>query len=99
MLKTQVWSEAQRERVQCPACNKTVTRRVLRWRHVCPSARLPILLSQEAAHAYESSLSEMALKQLQARLAAKLNEPQRKHDPLPLKRPRGESDDTASPSS
>ena len=81
VLKTEVWKEVQRERVQCPKCLKHMTRRVLRWHHTCRT-RGPIDMSDEAADSFRSKLCGKALEQLQKRLEARTP---LTHDPLPLK--------------
>ena len=104
--RREVWLAVQRERVQCPQCLRTMTRRILRWRHVCQD-RGPLLVTSEQADRLREKLDEKADAALEKRLGAnpvprrlQPRPPPLKHHPLPLKGSSGsEAGATGSPSS
>ena len=109
LLRREVWLAVQRERVQCPQCMRVMTRRILRWRHVCQD-RGPLKLTSEQADQLREKLDEKAFNALEKRLETnpvpQRLQPRRppkqqplKHQPLPLKESSAESGATGSPSS
>jgi hypothetical protein len=102
--RREVWEAVQRERVQCPQCMRTMTRRILRWRHRCQD-RGPLMLTSEQADQLRAQLDEKAFGALERRLGERplprrlKHRPPLKHHPLPLKGSSGsEAGATGSPS-
>ena len=96
--KRDLWLATQLEKVPCPNCGRTVTRRVLRWKHKCLQPRGQVFLTPEQAERFRLKLCQKAEKSAAKRLvqAGKPPPPTAKgpqqHMPLPLR-------DTGSPSS
>lgn len=64
--KAEVWRAVHAERVSCPECGKSVTRRTLRWKHVC---RRPALLPEQKVAERVEELERLTLEGLNRRLA------------------------------
>jgi hypothetical protein len=99
--KRDLWLATQLEKVPCPQCGRSVTRRVLRWKHKCLQPRGQVFLTPEQADAFRSKLCQKAEASAAKRLKAQADRPhtpiptkgpQQPHNPLPLR-------DTDSPSS
>jgi hypothetical protein len=48
MTKQELWKKVHRERVECPGCRKMMSRRAIRWRHVCRGGKPKVVDSIEA---------------------------------------------------
>lgn len=64
--KAEVWKAVHEERVACPVCGRSMTRRTLRWKHLC---RRPALLPEQKAAARVEELERLAIEALNRRLA------------------------------
>ena len=80
--KMDLWLATQLEKVPCPNCGRSVTRRVLRWKHKYLQPRGQVFLTPEQADAFRNKLCQKAEKSAAKRL--KLLEA-RPHQPLPTK--------------
>ena len=47
LTKQELGAKVQRERVECPGCRKVMSRRAIRWRHVCRGGKPKVLDSTE----------------------------------------------------
>lgn len=65
--KADIWREVHRERVPCPRCGKVVTRRTLRWKHVCGVGRR-VLLESGRAEERRQELQVQSMRDLLRRL-------------------------------
>lgn len=43
-----LWRELHREKVACPSCGANISRRTLRWKHVCPPREIDIAALRSA---------------------------------------------------
>ena len=99
--KRDLWLATQLEKVPCPQCGRSVTRRVLRWKHKCLQPRGQVFLTPEQADAFRSKLCQKAEKSAAKRLKVQADRP---HAPIPTKGPQHTTlplrgTDTGSPSS
>ena len=66
--KQEIWKETHAQRVECPDCDRFVSLRTLRWRHVCGRRSLPQrLLDAQMAELRRQDLSQLALTAHEAR--------------------------------
>ena len=49
LTRTELWIKLHKEKVECPGCHKTLTRRALRWTHKCRSGPRTITGDEEEA--------------------------------------------------
>jgi len=69
LTKKELWQKVHREKVECPGCQKVMSRRAIRWRHVCRGAG-PRLIDDAEAEERRQKYSELTLKSFQERVAA-----------------------------
>ena len=60
MTKQELWAKVHKERVECPGCRKVMSRRAIRWRHVCRGTG-PRLIDETEAEARRQKYVERAL--------------------------------------
>jgi hypothetical protein len=62
-----VWLEVHREKIPCPHCKKVMSRRAIRWRHVCKDLQQ---MSQEEEERRRAKYSDATLADFQERTTA-----------------------------
>jgi hypothetical protein len=82
--KRDLWLATQLEKVPCPQCGRSVTRRVLRWKHKCLQPRGQVFLTPEQADQFRNKLCQKAEKSAAKRLQLLADRP---HTPIPTKGP------------
>ena len=63
--KKELWLKVHREKVTCPGCQRVMSRRALRWRHVCRTG--PRLIDDAEAEERRQKYEELTLKSFQER--------------------------------
>ena len=69
LTKKELWQKVHREKVKCPGCQKVMSRRAIRWRHVCRGTG-PRLIDDAEAEERRQKYSELTLKSFRERVAA-----------------------------
>ena len=64
--KQELWLKVHREKIPCPLCHKVMSRRAIRWRHVCKGLKE---MSQEEKEERQRKYAEMTLACFQERVA------------------------------
>ena len=67
VTKTELWIKLHKEKVECPGCHKTMTRRALRWTHTCKTG--PRVITDEEAEARRSRFEAKVMAQFAERTA------------------------------
>jgi uncharacterized C2H2 Zn-finger protein len=64
--KQERWLKVHREKIPCPRCQKVMSRRAIRWRHVCKGLKQ---MSQEEEESRRQKYADATLADFQQRTA------------------------------